>query len=196
MPEPEAQIRHATTADAPALARLSAALFPLGCPANTKPEDLAEYIRQELTPQRFCALLEDDRNVILVVNIADKLAGYALLAHGSKPPYRQLAGCELRKFYIDAAYHGRGVANALMRKVLAIAEDGGEGTLWLSVFSGNERAISFYRKWGFRIAGVRDFLVGTDCQQDYLMQHEVAINANEDADGKKRLGNSLSGRVD
>jgi ribosomal protein S18 acetylase RimI-like enzyme len=181
MTELEAQIRRATTADAQALSRFSAALLPLGCPANTKPEDLAEYVRQELTPQRFCALLEDDRNAILVVSISDELAGYAFIARGSAPSHMQLsAGVELRKFYVDAAWHGRGVANALMKRVLEIAADGREGALWLSVFSGNERAISFYRKWGFRIAGAQDFLVGTDRQKDYLMQHDATINAKED----------------
>lgn len=190
MPELEAQIRRAVTADAPALARLSADLFPLGCPANTKPEDLAEYIGRELTPERFCALLEGNRNVILIAHIAEKLAGYALIAHGSAPPQRQLAGSELRKFYLDAAYHGRGIANALMKEVLAFAADGPEGTLWLSVFSGNGRAISFYRKWGFRIAGVQGFVVGADCQQDYLMQHETAVNARSwsAGDGRHQSG--------
>ena len=173
MPEFQAQIRRAVTADAPPLARLSAALFPLGCPPNTKQEDLAEYVNRELTPERFCTLLEDDRNVILIAQVAEKLAGYALIAQGAPPPHTQLAGPELRKFYIDAAYHGRGMANALMQKVLATATDRREGTLWLSVFSGNKRAISFYRKWGFRIAGTQDFLVGSDRQLDYLMQHET-----------------------
>jgi hypothetical protein len=105
MPELLAKIRRATIADAPALAVLSASLFPLGCPAKTKSEDLAEYIGRELTPRRFCALLRDDRKVILVVEVADELAGYALLDHGSAPPQTQLAGSELRKFYIDAVYH-------------------------------------------------------------------------------------------
>ena len=174
VPELEVQIRRAVIADALALSRLSAALFPLGCPANTEPEDLAEYIGRELTPQRFCELFEDDRHLILVVNISDRLAGYALVAHGSAPPQMPLSGgAELRKFYIDAEYHGRGVADALMKKVLAISAGEGEGRLWLSVFSGNERAISFYRKWGFRIAGAQDFLVGTDWQQDYLMRRET-----------------------
>ena len=181
MTEPEAQISRATTADAQALSHLSAALFPLGCPANTKPEDLAEYIGKELTPQRFRVLLEDDRNAILIANIEGKLAGYALVARGSAPPRMQsTAQLELRKFYIDAAYHGRGVANTLMKKVPAIAAEGRDGTLWLSVFSGNQRAISFYKKWGFRIAGTQNFLVGADSQQDYLMQQETAIGAKED----------------
>jgi ribosomal protein S18 acetylase RimI-like enzyme len=180
MPQLEAQIYRCTPADAHALAHLSAALFPLGCPAHTKPEDLAEYIRLELTAERFCALLEEDRNVILAVKISDRLAGYALIVYGSAPPHLQLStGVELRKFYVDAMYHGRGVANALMKKVMETAADGREGSLWLSVFSGNGRAISFYKRWGFRIAGTKDFLVGTDCQQDYLMQYETAIGAKE-----------------
>ena len=181
MLELETQVRRATTADAQALSSLSAALFPLGCPANTKPEDLAEYIGQELTAERFRALLEDDRNAILAAELSNKLAGYALVSRGSAPPHMQApVGLELRKFYIDAAYHGRGVAHALMKEVLAIAANERYATLWLSVFSGNERAISFYKKWGFHIAGTQSFLVGTDCQLDYLMQHEPAANSKED----------------
>jgi ribosomal protein S18 acetylase RimI-like enzyme len=180
MPEPNASIHRATTGDAEALSRLSAAVFPLGCPANTKPEDLDEYINQQLTPERFRILLEDDRMVILTVTIADELAGYALIARGaSHPQVRLSALCELRKFYIDAAYHGRGVANALMREVLSAAADGCEGALWLSVFSGNQRAISFYQRWGFRIRGSQDFYVGTDCQKDYLMQRDETVIGNE-----------------
>ena len=180
MPELNACIRRATTGDAEALSRLSASVFPLGCPANTKPEDLAEYIHQQLTPERFRALLEDDRIEILMVTISDELAGYALIARGASHPQGGLSvPCELRKFYIDTPYHGRGVANILMREVISSAADGCEGALWLSVFSGNHRAISFYQRWGFRICGSRDFYVGTDCQKDYLMQREDTITRNE-----------------
>jgi ribosomal protein S18 acetylase RimI-like enzyme len=180
MPELDACISRATTGDAEALSRLSASVFPLGCPANTKPEDLADYINQQLTPERFRLLLGDDRIVILMVTIADELAGYALIARGASHPQGGLsAQCELRKFYIDAAYHGRGVANALMREVISAAADGCEGALWLSVFSGNQRAISFYQRWGFRIRGSQDFYVGADCQKDYLMQREETVTRNE-----------------
>jgi ribosomal protein S18 acetylase RimI-like enzyme len=180
MPEPNACINRATTGDAEALSKLSALVFPLGCPADTKPEDLAEYINQQLTPERFRVMLEDDRIVILIVTISDELAGYALIARGASHPQGRLsAPCELRKFYIDPAYHGRGVADALMGEVISAVADGCEGALWLSVFSGNQRAISFYQRWGFRICGSQDFYVGTDCQKDYLMQREETVARNE-----------------
>jgi len=180
MPEPNVRIIRASTGDAESLSRLSASVFPLGCPANTKPEDLAEYINQQLTPDRFRVLLEDDRIVILIVTISDELVGYALIARGASHPQGRLsAQCELRKFYIDTPYHGLGVANILMREVISSASDECEGALWLSVFSGNQRAISFYQRWGFRICGSQDFYVGTDCQKDYLMQREDTITRNE-----------------
>jgi ribosomal protein S18 acetylase RimI-like enzyme len=177
MTQLETHIRRATAADAEALSRLSAAIFPLGCPANTRPEDLAEYIDRELTPERFRALLENERIAILLVEIGGRPAGYAMVELGVTHPQLPRAQRELRKFYIDAEYHGRGVANALMQAVLATA---GEDALWLSVFSGNPRAIAFYTRWGFRIAGQQEFIVGTDRQQDYLMQRDANLDTKED----------------
>jgi GNAT superfamily N-acetyltransferase len=180
MLELETQIVRATFADAQELSRLSAAIFPLGCPADTKPEDLAEYIERELTPERFRALLAEDRNVILAVKIAGRLAGYALIVHGATPPdARCSADCEIRKFYIDAAYHGRGVAHALMKEVVDTAAAGRIGALWLSVFSGNQRALAFYSRWGFQIVATHYFLVGTDHQKDYLMKRDTAISGED-----------------
>jgi ribosomal protein S18 acetylase RimI-like enzyme len=177
MTQLKTQIRRATAADAEALSRLSAAIFPLGCPANTRAEDLAEYIGRELTPERFHALLTNERIAILLVEIGGQPAGYAMVELGATHPQLPRAERELRKFYIDAAYHGRGVANTLMQQVLATV---GDGSLWLSVFSGNPRAIAFYTRWGFRVAGQQEFVVGTDHQQDYLMQRDANHDTKED----------------
>jgi diamine N-acetyltransferase len=172
------QILHATLADAKALSFLSAAVFPLGCPANTPPEDLADYISREHTPERYEAMLQDDHFTILIANVAGSLAGLALLVQAAPPPQMQSPSMlELRRFYIDPEFHGRGVANVLMKEVLAFAISRGETPLWLSAFSGNGRAIAFYRRWGFRVAGEHDFIVGKDRQRDYLMVLDSAINS-------------------
>ena len=192
MLDSQTQILRATLADAPALSLLSAAVFPLGCPANTPPEDLADYISREHTPERYRAMLQDDRFTILIAKVADSLAGLALLAQAAAPAEMQSpSALELRRFYIDAAYHGRGVANVLMKEVLAVAAAQGEGSLWLSAFSGNGRAVAFYKRWGFRIAGEHVFLVGTDRQRDYLMVHERAIRFRQPQQLRQRKGRFL-----
>ena len=185
MLDPQTQILRATLADAQALSLLSAAVFPLGCPANTPTHDLADYISREHTPERYRAMLQDDNFTILIAKVADTLAGLALLAQAAAPGHiRSGAALELRRFYVDSAYHGRGVANVLMDEVLSVAAERGEPSLWLSAFSGNERAISFYKRWGFRVVGEHDFIVGTDRQRDYLMLYQRQsnlISAKEDS---------------
>ena len=188
--DPQLQLLRATSADAQALSRLSAAVFPLGCPADTPPEDLADYISREHTPERYRAMLQDDRFTILVAKVADHLVGLALMARASAPAEMQFAAAlELRRFYSDPVYHGRGVANLLMERVLAVVADRGERSLWLSAFSGNVRAIAFYKRWGFRIAGEHDFMVGTDRQRDYLMVYEVPIDRDGYSIGSGKPGN-------
>lgn len=171
MPDIETTTRRATAADAEAVSHLASALFPLGCPANTRPEDLADFISRELTAKRFAEMIADPSVVILVAGTESQLAGFAMIARSAPGrPGPEYPRDELRKFYVRPVYHGRGVAQALMESTLAMVEDDGDGELWLSVFSGNARAIRFYQRWGFRITGTRDFLVGADPQKDYLMQ--------------------------
>ena len=178
--DPQTQILRATLADAHELSVLSAAVFPLGCPANTPPDDLADYIAREHTPDRYRAMLQDDHFVILIAKVGENLAGLALLVQAPAPPeIKSAAMLELRRFYIDPAYHGRGVSNVLMQAVLAVAAQRGEPSLWLSAFSGNGRAIAFYKRWGFYIAGEHDFIVGTDRQRDYLMLYEAPLPSGE-----------------
>ena len=163
-------IRRATPADAHSLAQLSAELFPLGCPANTPPADLDHYIRTELSPQRFLTLLQDDRNHTLLISVANTPVGYAILAQAPSPATIQPpAPLELRKFYLHPAHHGAGLAHTLMHQVLHLASTHPDARIWLTVFSGNPRAIAFYSKHGFQIVGQQHFLVGADLQQDHLM---------------------------
>jgi len=51
--------------------------------------------------------------------------------------------------------------------------------VWLSVYSENPRAIAFYKKWGFHIAGSQEFLVGADPQQDFLMRRDPLLAPEE-----------------
>ena len=45
----------------------------------------------------------------------------------------------------------------------------GAHAIWLSVWERNPRAQAFYLKSGFRQAGTKPFVVGTDVQTDWVM---------------------------
>jgi diamine N-acetyltransferase len=179
MAEFDWKILRATRDDSEDLSRLSTALFPLGCPSNTPAEDLLAFTARELTAERFRAFLDDAGIAILVARVSNQLAGFAMIARAPAP---RLSGAdvELRKFYVDTAFHGTGLANALMKEALATAGAASKAGIWLSVFSANGRAIAFYQRWGFRIVGAQTFVVGNDHQQDYLMENERLVQLRTD----------------
>ena len=164
-------IRSATLADADSLSRLAAATFHLGCPAETNPAHLNAFIFAELSPDRFREFLASESVTILLAEMEGELAGFTMLVSASlHPQIIAESPLEIRKFYVVPSRHGSGVAHQLMQAAEPLLEDPRYDSAWLSVYSGNSRAISFYRKWGFEVIGTHYFNVGGDPQKDFVMQ--------------------------
>jgi ribosomal protein S18 acetylase RimI-like enzyme len=80
---------------------------------------------------------------------------------------------EVVSMYVDSAYRGRNIGEALLRGLLDHAfKLPGIEQAQLSVIAGNERAIKLYEKVGFRTFGVqpRYFKVGRDYFDQQFMQ--------------------------
>lgn len=168
-------IRHATFADASALSAFAAEVFPLGCPP-TAPADLAAHIAAELSYQRFATLINDPNNLVLLAESSRRIVAYTVAARRS--PHDAVPGHpgELRKLYVHPSAHGTGIASALVHCALSILNAEGPRPIWLSVFSGNPRAVAFYKKWGFEIVAEQIFLVGTDPQKDFVMLRPAIVS--------------------
>jgi diamine N-acetyltransferase len=80
---------------------------------------------------------------------------------------------EIQRFYVDASYHGAGLAHQLMAHVVARAKAGRSAVLWLGVWERNPRAMAFYRKWEFDVFGEHTFRLGEDLQRDLIMRRDV-----------------------
>ncbi len=63
---------------------------------------------------------------------------------------------EVYALYILKEYYGRGVGFALMREALAAMPERGRAAAW--VLRGNERAIRFYERFGYRFDGAAQTL--------------------------------------
>jgi ribosomal protein S18 acetylase RimI-like enzyme len=82
---------------------------------------------------------------------------------------------EILRFYVDASYHGAGLAHQLMAHVVDRAQNAGSTALWLGVWERNPRALAFYKKWRFDIVAEHIFTVGNDPQRDLIMRREVQL---------------------
>jgi ribosomal protein S18 acetylase RimI-like enzyme len=168
-------LRRATPADAAALAALAARIFTETFAADTRPDDLAEFLAKSYGVWQQSEEISDPGVVTLLAEAPAGLAAYAQVRRG-KPPacVAGEAPVELWRFYVQRDWHGGGLAHRLMAAAMEAARELGGRHLWLSVWERNPRAIAFYEKHGFRDVGAEDFWVGSDCQMDRILVAQVA----------------------
>jgi ribosomal protein S18 acetylase RimI-like enzyme len=164
------RIRPALPSDAATLAGFAARTFRETFEADNTPEDMALYLDASYGPERQEAELRDAAIVTLLAEDDGRLTGYCQLREGMAPDCVPGAvPIEIWRFYVDRAWQGRGVAQALMMASLEAAVERGARTVWLSVWERNVRAQAFYRKCGFEDCGAREFVLGRDRQTDRVM---------------------------
>lgn len=171
----EALIRRAVPADAAALAALAERTFVDAFGAQNRPEDLALHCAASYGEAIQRGEILDDSLATFVAEGPDGLTGYLQMAWGAPPPGIEGARpVEIRRFYVDAPWHGRGLAQRLMATALELAGARDADPLWLGVWEENPRGIAFYRKCGFTVVGSHVFVVGSDPQLDLLMARRLS----------------------
>jgi diamine N-acetyltransferase len=170
------RVRRADAADAVALSEFAERIFRETFEAGNDPADLAAYLADAFGVDRQRAEIAEPGAIVLLAedisgsNSVAPLAGYSHLARGETPDSVSAPDpLELKRFYIDRAWQGAGLAQMLMRATLEAAVASGARTLWLGVWEHNPRAIAFYRKFAFVEAGTHDFMLGRDRQTDLIM---------------------------
>jgi len=167
-------IRKATLNDASTLAELGARTFSDAFAAENRPEDLALHLARSYGMAQQSVELASSRIATLLAEAEGEAIGFAQLREGGTPScVTGQRPVELWRFYVTAAWHGRGVASMLMDAVMGEARRRLFETLWLGVWERNPRARAFYRKSGFVDVGSQVFYVGNDPQPDRILARPV-----------------------
>jgi ribosomal protein S18 acetylase RimI-like enzyme len=165
----------AVEADLSELADVAGRTFPLACPPSVTPENIAAFIDEHLSEDRFRDYLADPERVVLAAREDGRMVGYVMLIRGVPDdedvqravPLRP--AIELSKMYVLPDSHGAGVSAALMSPALHRAKQLDAKCVWLGVNQNNQRAQRFYTKHGFSINGTKTFRLGTGIENDYVM---------------------------
>jgi ribosomal protein S18 acetylase RimI-like enzyme len=168
-----------TTAELPELADVAATTFPLACPPSVTADNVAAFIRENLSQARFAEYLADPGRLLLVAREDSRMIGYAMLIHGV-PDDRDVQravvlrpAVEISKMYVLPDSHGAGASAALMTEAVKRAEELAAKCVWLGVNQNNQRAQRFYTKHGFSINGTKMFRLGAAVENDYVMVRPV-----------------------
>jgi ribosomal protein S18 acetylase RimI-like enzyme len=165
-------IRQCTADDASTLSTLSARLFTETYgPTHPEPE-LSRYLARSFAVEGVRAAIEEDAVTMLMAeDPAGRAIGYAYIRTSPDPP-SGVSGdrvFEIVRFYVDGAFHGRGVGAALMRESLDETKRRGADTVWLQVWKEAPWAVGFYERMGFTVVGSAKFYFGEQIGDDHVM---------------------------
>ena len=174
MDKPKIQIRVAGAEDAALVAALSRRTFyETFAPHNTA-ENMRIFLDEQFPQERQMAEVGAPGRIFLLAFSGDEPAGYASMREAEAPKgLEDQKAIEIVQLYSEQKMIGKGVGAALMEACLEQARQAGKDWVWLGVWENNQRAITFYRKWGFERFGEHVFLVGLDAQTDWWMKKKL-----------------------
>jgi diamine N-acetyltransferase len=164
------EIKQANVNNAAALSQLAAETFyETFRPFNTE-EDIQAYIKKAYDIQVVSQQLANTHQYYFAIAyVNEKAVGYIKLILNQSHP--KLVGkiIELEKIYVLKTYLDTKTGAALMQHAIEICKEQGFEKLFLGVWQENERAVNFYKKFGFEIFDNRQFQLGERWCEDYLM---------------------------
>ncbi|MEP7343901.1 MAG: GNAT family N-acetyltransferase [Gemmatimonadaceae bacterium] len=173
-------IRPGVPSDATILAGFAARVFNEAFGQENRASDMEAHLAASYGEDQQGRELRDPSCVTLLIEDGGRLIAFAQVRQ-HQPPLCVTgeAPIELYRFYVDRPWHGQGIAQWLMAAAQETARDLGGGTLWLTVWERNPRAIAFYTKCGYRDVGATDFFVGPDRQVDRILVIDVVDQVSD-----------------
>ncbi len=186
----QVRLRRATEADAAALALVGAATFLEAFTWMLPGEDIVAHCAKNYTAEAYRKYFAAaDTCVTLAEVLSGAPVGYAMLTAPELPSFEVLeSDVELKRIYLFSRFRslktpvvdergetvaGLRVGQALMDAAVRDAREMGRTRLLLGTHAGNERAIAFYERNGFAVAGTRTFRVGSQVCSDYIFAKEL-----------------------
>jgi ribosomal protein S18 acetylase RimI-like enzyme len=134
------------------------------------PEELTSYTSRAFSVEQLKLELTVPSIIYLLAIIETIPCGYSKLEPTTQPTEIDSSNpIELVRLYVLPDWIGKGIGAKLLKRSLNAAFEDGYRSCWLRVWEGNERAISFYRNWGFREVGSEPYWVGQCCKTVVLM---------------------------
>lgn len=163
-------IRYALPAEASLIADISRQTFYETFAESNTSEDMEKFMNEQFSRDTLIKETEEPGSIFLLAYDDAEPIGYAKMRDGEKHSgFNGFTSIEIARIYALKKSIGKGVGRELMQKCISIAREMNRDIIWLGVWEKNERAIQFYRKWGFEKFAEHEFILGNDVQTDWLM---------------------------
>ena len=126
------------------------------------PEDLADYIQKNYNEAAILKELLDKNNAYHILYYNGEAVGFSKIILNAKQPNISFENAaKLDRIYFLKEFQGLKLGFELLNYNVNICKNHQQIAIWLYTWIGNEKAITFYQKTGFKIIGSHEFYVTT-----------------------------------
>ncbi|MBN9296635.1 MAG: GNAT family N-acetyltransferase [Filimonas sp.] len=171
----EINICYATADDAELIADISRQTFVEAFADQNTPENMQKFLNEQFTKEAIIEEVGTDGNTFLMAYAENELVGYVRLRDNKPEELGDESAIEIARIYATATAIGKGIGSELMQACVDTARQLRKDIVWLSVWEQNNKAIEFYKKWGFEKFGEQAFVLGDEVQTDWQMKRNVRM---------------------
>ena len=164
-----ARLRVAGPNDAEAISGLAILVFLSTYAAEGLRQDLAREALTVCSAARFTAALADTQQRLVLIESRGHLLAFSQLSLAlTAACERAPVGLELIRLYVHPAFQRQRLGRQLLADVEAQSRTRTQ-PLWLTAWSGNQRALDFYRAVGFRDIGVKPYAFESQTYENRIL---------------------------
>ncbi|MBO6659114.1 MAG: GNAT family N-acetyltransferase [Roseivirga sp.] len=168
------QIKKVSTDELEELRRLSVETFSDTFTEQNNEIQMKAYLEKAFNTDQLRSELSNPESFFYFVKEEDKILGYLKLNTKTAQTDQVLdSSLEIERIYLTEEAQGKGIGKLLMDFSIAEAKRRNLLCLWLGVWEKNEKAIAFYKSYGFEVFADHPFKLGDDSQKDLLMKRFV-----------------------
>lgn len=168
------QIKKVSTDELEELRKLSVETFSDTFTEQNNEIQMKAYLEKAFNTDQLRSELSNPESFFYFVKEEDKILGYLKLNTKTAQTDQVLdSSLEIERIYLTEEAQGKGIGKLLMDFSIAEAKRRNLLCLWLGVWEKNEKAIAFYKSYGFEVFADHPFKLGDESQKDLLMKRFV-----------------------
>ena len=140
-------------------------------------EHMNEYLVKNYSNDAIDKDLSDPTNHYYIVTCNDKVAGFSKIVFNAEHlnvDYKNAA--KLDRIYLLKEFIGLKLGLELLNFNIELARKNNQSCVWLYTWIGNENAINFYLKSGFKVVGEHKFYIN---ETHYDVSHQMVLKLSQ-----------------
>ena len=126
--------------------------------SSAKTADINMYLNEKYNYEVFKDELRDLKNIYHIIYHDKQPAGYSKIMFNTPHSNIQIKNVtKLERLYLLKEFYGLKLGFELFNLNFELSKNSNQAGMWLFVWKENHRAISFYKKLGFKVIGSYDF---------------------------------------